>query len=420
MSVPSHPGLLLGVTAVALLLTLPGLPPDTTFTSVLFHPPPPWSGPLEPNEKLNTVERLFEGQLKGPESFAARGGWLYTGLMDGRIVRVHPVSLELELVYRMGGEEECREQHQEARCGRPLGLAFTKSGELLVCDAIHGLYMLHLEEEVVRRTMLLPIHLEIQGKQHKVYNSIAISEDDQTVYLTVSSTRFPLNNAMLEVTSSPSGRLVRYHLGSGEVEVLAEGLSFPNGLELGPGGEFLLLTETGRARIHKHTLRGARAGRTEVLVDNLPGLPDNIRATSRGTFLVGLYPRHPDRTQLLELLGPHNLVRKLVVRLASLLLLPVRLANSVVPVGALLRLEYWCGNFEPFAHLAPPYGLVVEVEATGTIVSSLHSTNGAVRFIAEAFTLDRWMFFGSPYSTYLGRVDGSLLEDSTPEAMGDT
>ena len=78
------------------------------------------------------------------------------------------------------------------RCGRPLGLAFTKSGELLVCDAIHGLYMLHLEEEVVRRTMLLPIHLEIQGKQHKVYNSIAISQDDQTDYLTISSTRFGL------------------------------------------------------------------------------------------------------------------------------------------------------------------------------------------------------------------------------------
>ena len=62
-----------------------------------FHPCS-WSGPLEPNEKLNTVERLFEGQLKGPESFAARGGWLYTGLMDGRIgesspiLAIHPAS----------------------------------------------------------------------------------------------------------------------------------------------------------------------------------------------------------------------------------------------------------------------------------------------------------------------------------------
>ena len=49
------------------------------------------------------------------------------------------------------------------------------------------------------------------------------------------------------------------------------------------------------------------------------------------------------------------------------------------------------GNFEPVAHLAPPYGLVVEVDGdTGDIVSSLHSTNGAVRFISEAYVHDRW------------------------------
>ena len=49
-----------------------------------------------------------------------------------------------------------------------------------------------------------------------------------------------------------------------------------------------------------------------------------------------------------------------------------------------------CGNLEPFAHLAPPYGLVVELDPnTGDILSSLHSTNGAVRFIAEAFIMDR-------------------------------
>jgi len=221
------------------------------------------------------------------------------------------------------------------------------------------------------------------------------------------------------VTSSPSGRLVRFHLGTRDVEVLEEGLSFANGLELGPGEEFLLFTETGRARLYKHTLKGAKAGRTEVLVDNLPGLPDNIRATPGGTFMLGLYPRFPGRTQFLELLGPHSLVRKVVVRLVSLLLLPVKVANSVVPVGVLQRLEYWCGNFEPFANLAPPYGLVLEVDARGTIVSSLHSTNGAVRFIAEAFTLDRWVFFGSPYNTYLGRVQRSLLDGTRPDVIGD-
>ena len=43
------------------------------------------------------------------------------------------------------------------------------------------------------------------------------------------------------------------------------------------------------------------------------------------------------------------------------------------------------------AHLAPPSGLVIEVDGnTGEIVSSLHSTNGAVRFISEAYIHDRY------------------------------
>jgi sugar lactone lactonase YvrE len=35
-----------------------------------------------------------------------------------------------------------------------------------------------------------------------------------------------------------------------------DGLSFVNGMEMSPNGEFLLLCETGRARIHKYYLKG--------------------------------------------------------------------------------------------------------------------------------------------------------------------
>ncbi len=39
-------------------------------------------------------------------------------------------------------------------------------------------------------------------------------------------------------------------------QVLMDGLSFVNGMEMSPNGEFLLLCETGRARIHKYYLKG--------------------------------------------------------------------------------------------------------------------------------------------------------------------
>jgi len=411
----------LDMTVVTLLiLTLPGFPPYTTFSPVNFPSPPPWTGPLKANEKLNLVDRLFEGKIKGPESFAAWDGYLYTGLMSGLIVKIDPDDLSIEPVARIGSN--CNEQHEESKCGRPLGMVFTKAGKLLVCDAVFGLYMLDLEKEVeenriqasqqlerVEYTQLLPPNLQVDGKVHKVYNSIVLASDDETVYLTVSSTRFVLSDGVFEIVSDGSGRLVTFNLVTKKVSVLVEEINFANGLEMDPSENFLLFCETGMGRVHKHWLKGEKAGITEVLADNLPGMPDNIRLNDNGNYYIGLYPRIPGKPHIIEVLGPHNWVRKFLSRLVGMVMLPVKLVNAILPLRMTQQFEYWCGNLEPFAHLAPAYGLVVEIDPnSGDILSSLHSTNGAVRFIAEAFIMDRWIFFGSPYNNYLARIPKRL------------
>ena len=38
----------------------------------------------------------------------------------------------------------------------------------------------------------------------------------------------------------------------------------------------------------RHHLRGENEGQTEVFIDNLPGLPDNIRPSSHGGYWVGI------------------------------------------------------------------------------------------------------------------------------------
>ena len=43
-------------------------------SSFSLPPPPAWTGPLAPNEKLTQAERVFENQLKGPESVVRDGG----------------------------------------------------------------------------------------------------------------------------------------------------------------------------------------------------------------------------------------------------------------------------------------------------------------------------------------------------------
>ena len=60
----------------------------------------------------------------------------------------------------------------------------------------------------------------------------------------------------------------------------------------------------------------------------------------------------------------HNLQTKTFkyCRLVYMVLMPVKFVNYLVPTTATRKFEYWCGNMEPFAQLAKPYGLVIEVK----------------------------------------------------------
>jgi len=416
--------IVMDMTVVTLiLLFIPGLPPNTTFERYTLSPAPSWTGALQPNDKLNLVDKLLENQLKGPESFASRDdGYLYTGLITGLIVRIDTVGLTAQPVARIG--RRCEEQYQEQVCGRPLGLSFTKTGKLLVCDAVYGLYLIDIDkkqeeenrisakkyEDQVEYTPLLTPEKLINGSENLVFNSLVLSSDDETVYFTVSSTNFPLSSGLFEMSAKPSGRVIEFNLRSQESKVLVSEISFANGIELDPEEEFLIFCESGRARLHKFYLKGDKAGTHEVFLDNLPGVPDNIKLNDNGNYYVGIIsPRIPGKPHLLELLGPHYLLRRFIVRLVSLVMLPLRLINSIIPNPITEKSDYWVGNFEPVAHLAPPYGLVIEVDGqTGEFLSSLHSTNGAVRFISEAYVHDRWIYFGSPYNHYLARIPKRL------------
>lgn len=41
-----------------------------------------------PNEKLNDPELLFQGKIKGPESFTSYNGELYTGSQNGYVLKI--------------------------------------------------------------------------------------------------------------------------------------------------------------------------------------------------------------------------------------------------------------------------------------------------------------------------------------------
>jgi sugar lactone lactonase YvrE len=259
---------------------------------VVWDPPVPTvragqaSGP-EPFPPM----RLIPLPGAGPEDVAvAPDGTGYTGLADGRVLRVDPPDDRVEVVAHTGG--------------RPLGVEWRPDGRLVVCDAHRGLL------EVDPRTgRVLPLVTEVAGIPLRCTNNAAVAMDG-TVYFSDSSRRFGLDHWLGDILEhSGTGRLL-CRRPDGGVDVLLDGLQFANGVALAADESFVAVAETGSYLIRRRWLTGPRAGTDDVLVANLPGIPDNISLGVDGLIWVALASARDPRLDLMHRRTP--LLRKAV------------------------------------------------------------------------------------------------------------
>lgn len=207
----------------------------------------------------------------GPEDVVVDAdGQVYTGVDDGRILRVAPDGSRIEVLGDTGG--------------RPLGLELYGDDELLICDARAGLLTMPLAGGPVTTLATSAVGLDF------VFCNNAAVAADGTVYFTDSSRRFGIDNwrdDLIEQTNS--GRLLR-RTPDGSIDLVADGFHFANGVALPPDESFVAVAETGAYRV----TRIWPDGRRDTLVDNLPGFPDNIATGTDGLIWVTLAsPRVP-------------------------------------------------------------------------------------------------------------------------------
>jgi len=268
------------------------------------------SGDFAKNNKLDNVQLLAEG-LVGPEDVTFdQNGWLFTGLNDGRIIKIDPNNPNsmVEVVNTKG---------------RPLGMKFDIAGNLIVADAIKGIVSVSLTGEI----SVLVDSFENEPFLFIDHLDIASNGD---IYFSDASARFGVDNFILDfIETSFTGRVFKYSPSTGKTELVINDLFFANGIALGPNDEFLLVNETGKARVLKYQLKGEKKGKISVFIDELPAMPDNVYFDEKNTFWFGLIAMRDWR---IEKLAPFPTLRRIIGTLPSEILKPNHSYGFVIGV----------------------------------------------------------------------------------------
>jgi sugar lactone lactonase YvrE len=196
------------------------------------------------------------------------GGTVLTGTEDGSIWRVDPGTGSVRLLAHTGG--------------RPLGLELLPDGDLLVCDARRGLLQVS-----VTSGALDVLCDRVEAGPMRFCNNAAVAEDG-TIWFSDSSRHYGIEQWKDDfVQHTRTGRLMRRDP-DGTVTVVLDGLAFANGVALAADESYVCVAETGARTVVRLWLAGPRSGERDLLVQDLPGYPDNISRGSDGLVWVSI------------------------------------------------------------------------------------------------------------------------------------
>lgn len=351
-----------------------------------------WPSPKNPgyvgahvvNQKLVGLQHIALGQSQqGPEHITAHQGWLYTGVLNGDVLKISLDGQTREVIANTGG--------------RPLGIDVDGQGRVLVADGFKGLLRIEGSGPSAKvETLLDKVDEPVAGDPLRFADAVKLAPSG-TIWLTDATRQFSakeLNStfeaSVLDILEhSCTGRLIAFDPLSMKSRVALTGLCFPNGVAFSADGKALFLSETGSYRIIKidlaklsvtrptqgmtgtPTLANALSqGAATVLIDNLPGYPDNLMAGASGRLWVGLTK---PRSAVVDMAAEHPFVRSLTLRLPRFL---------------------W--------PVPKEYGHVIAFDEAGKVVDDLQDPSGVYPETTSATEADGKLFIQSLNAPFIG------------------
>lgn len=316
-------------------------------------PIPAYAGVHAVNDRLAGLQPISLSGNAGPEHVAiGPDGLLYVAVEGGRILRMQPDGAALEVFAQTGG--------------RVLGFAFSADGQLYAADALRGLLLID------RAGQVQPLVTRFGDEPIRYADAVVVARDGR-VYFSDASTRFApaewggtFEASVLDILEqSATGRVFEYNPLTQTTRQVATGFSFANGLALTADEQHLLVVETGRYRVWRiaigaqdldvrsleadastsTTSAATAAPAATVLLDNLPGYPDNLMRGMDGRIWLGFTK---PRSAVVDRMAPYPWLRRLTLRLP----------RAMWPVP-------------------PAYGHVIAFTETGQIVRDLQDPSGA-------------------------------------------
>ncbi len=351
---------------------------SVTVMYLLFWPVPiepvAWDAPVDgglvdpftPNDRLRKARLIDLGEHAGPEDVTAdRNGLIYTATDDGLIIRMQPDGSNIEIFAETGG--------------RPLGLEFDQAGNLFVANSYLGLQKVSPEGSV-------EVLVDSYAGEPITYTDDVAVASNGIIYFSDASSKFgamksggSYKASLLDILEhGGNGRVYSYDQRTGEIAIVMDGLNFANGVAVSEDQSYLLVNETANYRVWRHWLVGPDTGKSEVIIDNLPGFPDNINSGLNGNFWVGLVA---PRNQLLDDLSGKPFIRKMVQRLPAF-----------------------------FRPKAKPSSHVISISGDGDVLMNLQDTAATVPALTGVYESKDTLWLTSLFGNRLARLDKADLQ----------